>query len=351
MNAVASPTPVHDSPPSGGSRLRILHLVEPAWRDWSGRAGGSDGAVLLCAEAIRSTPQFDHTPLLIGGADAEAAAASMGLATTDRIHPVRNSAAIMVRSLQRFVEDRGPFDLFHVWDPLHPGRAAAVAQDAPAFETRNNTLCWSNPDAAVTNFFGETTGFVPAGLAPVQRWSRRQLRESLSFEHDDVLIAVLSDRPGESVAQRLLWTMAMLRLIGVPASAVVPSTVRKAEHLRVLNSQMGSPGGLAIVREPVTSLLSACDVAVLLEGGTFAGGLALVRAALSLGVPVAAPRPCLDGLPAELVSSLVLEGRTARHMHEALLRALAARPLPAIPPSPTPLSVACRQSWLQEAPR
>jgi hypothetical protein len=135
-----------------------------------------------------------------------------------------------------------------------------------------------------------------ARFEPTEGRSRRELRAALGAGESERLIFPIASPWDALDAQRFVFMIGLLRVIGIEASAIVPAQAWRLAEARVFRRRSGLGTRLLVVDGPMTPWLGACDAAFAdsagLRGrvGTFVprGAMrVLMAAATSCGVPVA----------------------------------------------------------------
>lgn len=341
--------------------MRVLHLLDPA-------VCGDEGP-LACATAVHATREgardFSHHVWLIGRDSDERRCWSLGLLTTDRVHP-RPCAFVgpdpTVRALRRLRAARAgrspewPPDLIQCWSLSglriarsvfgagtgSPARCAVLLRPperVPSSATDSGlatgreviaTIDESTRRAAATVLGGSRLhnadrwlpairllappAFPPGGPASVDRAALRQM---LGLHDSDVAIALLADPPDRADAQRLAFALGVVSAVGRRATLLVrsgSSSERRAAAYLLAHQRRW---GMVAADLSLPELLGACDMAVI-DASQNSGpnatptcGPTAVSLAVSMGVPVVSPTPFFRGWPVLAAPSRSLGGLAA----------------------------------------
>jgi hypothetical protein len=333
---------------------RVLHVIEPGS---SLACSGSDAACLWLLTLIAQTPGLCHDVLVLGTQRDEEHLLALGIDTTDRITPLRGDPVLASRALERFIACRGGADATLAWttragDALRAARAPnlrlaslAVAAGPGAGVKREESARESDPLPAGAK--GETPSRSPEAQAteqgdigrmtgpdempappseadaharsgvwplPPRVHGRDDLRRALEIEDHEVVIAFISDRPEHTDPRVLIWAIDMLRLIGVPATALASSRAPAMTPARRMMPMARMGVGLIEVDGPTTPFMPACDILIAVGASrrmpgapeVTAPAALLARAALVQGSPVLA----LESVARLAPSALTLEAMT-----------------------------------------
>lgn len=257
--------------PSAGQR--VLHLVEP----WAGpptgrshRGAGQDALTAACS--LCAGPE--DTTLVIGPARALRRAAAAGLRPQAAICPPLARVEFAARAVRRYIRAAGPFDAAVCWGGRVGRLAPAVARLLPSvrvasFEDASSAASIMPPDSSRTE-------------VAARRW-----REARGLSPDDVLIALLDDPASFPSARKFAFILGALEVSGMRPVGLVPSGTSELARARRFRRSVGLRNRLLIADRPLTSILAACDLGLLL-GPVAAPGPArfLLHLAGAAGVPV-----------------------------------------------------------------
>lgn len=310
-------------------------MVQPWCPSPSGATRGPatdscDAGLRACASTLQDLTDFSHSVLALCGATGAARAHALGLERFDRLAPVLGRPALATRAFHRYVAERGPFDLIHLWGAsltcLEPSR------------TSTQGVAWSDLNRGEVRVL---RGFEAGGaesawempLASVMERERRNLlasreatRTRLGLAPDDIALALLADPPDSAQVTRFSFLATLLRVSGLRVVAVVNSHGLEARRGLISRRTDLLERAPIIIDGPIQGVLGACDVAICAPGTRFCTApepatwrqASLVRVALDLGVPVVTPTREL--LPEHLTATLL-----ARSPHPAALARVLAR--------------------------
>lgn len=313
------------NPGAEGRRPRILHVIEPGS---TLSPSGSDAACLWLRTLIAQTPALHHEVLALGTQHDEDHLLAMGVDTTDRITPVRGRPLHAASAVERFAARRAKPDITLAWSVeaglacqgarTHDLRLAlvrrAIETGPKAVRARPGGAAdqTASPGDAGPGAEGRGAGVWPL---PAQARSREDIRTALEIENHELIVAVLSDRPGHADPRVLIWAVDMLRLIGIPATALASSLSRTVSPARRMMAKARMGVGMIVVDGPLTELMPACDVLVVTgdpgmnkapDGGEGAGVgscVLLARAGLVQGSPVLALPQVVEAAPGAIAVS------------------------------------------------
>lgn len=308
--------------------MRILHLLDPAHC-------GDEG--LLCAAGLmRGSGAYPthHEAWLLGGEHDERRAWSLGIPTTDRIHPRAHADALPgLRRLWAARRAASAPDIVQCYS-LHALRLAravfGVARVAlitrPPLDARTFTPASDLELASgreVIAAFDEATRRSLAPLVGVgghqdaARWlptirlleppafghggpvavDRAAIRESLGLDPADVAIAWLADPPAAIDAAHVAYSGAVLHATGHRAVSLVRRGARDERRAAAYLRTHARRWGMLLVDCSLPELLGAADVCVVETSPAAAThprltpcGPVAASLALSMGVPIAAAR-------------------------------------------------------------
>jgi hypothetical protein len=287
---------------------RVLHIVEPAWRDEHlglGRFGGSDAAAIACAAAVRGLGHLEHHAIIIGDSLSIDRCRRLGLTTENRISAPMRFPRLAARAMRRVVRSRVGFDATIAWgEPLR----CIVEQLGPEAGERVVIDLELTDNSPVPSL----GALVPtAGHAAEHK---RSVRGQLGIAPDAIVIGFLADPPARGDAARMQFFNSLMVVAGIDIHVLVSDQSAGIE--RALSPTRTSYTG----REPIVTTLpmaaraAACDLCVhglgsrIDTGGgrgqnaTF-GDRVLVQEVLARGVPVVSSAP--NVLPVELEKTLL----------------------------------------------
>lgn len=294
--------PATNPPPLGAKRPRVLHVVQP----WSPpldflpgctRADQCDASVLAAIEAM-SVPGVEHSVLLLAGSQGAQRAKALGLRQFDRLAPAMGKPSLAARLFARYADERGPFDLVHLWgehlariEPWHPSiRAVALTNLEQGSLHLLSALGTRTTQAEGT--------LPPLSLSLRTRSSRLnarpRLREQFDLRDDDIALALIADPPTDASTARFTFLASLLSVSGLRVVAIVNSHGREVARGLADRRRKLLGRDPIIVDDPMLSFLPACDVAVFAPGTRFSDvperatwrTRAMTSLALHLDVPV-----------------------------------------------------------------
>jgi hypothetical protein len=305
--------------------MHILHLLDPA------RCG--DEGILACrASAAAASPDDPSPPQrhefwIIGSAADERRARTLGICTSDRIHPRARAGA--GRALRTLIRTRAVFpDIVQAWslDALElarecfgdrdgPARVAVISHTPPAgpssppadertSRAAHEVICtfdratcaWLAP--AGTASWGpsinllEAPAFPPGGPLAIERAA---LRNRLGLDGSDIAVAVLADPPGALDAAGAMFTAGVLHALGHRTVFLIRRGARHERRAAAYQRAHARRWGMLLCDLLLPELLAAADVALIERaaphGDSPTCGPVALSLALSMGVPIAsAPR-------------------------------------------------------------
>lgn len=255
--------------------FRVLHLID--------EQGTGDAAIMACAAVVRALPHVRHGVCLIGSSEFERRAASLGLATTDRIVPPLGRTPLAWRGLRRFLRDRGRPDLVHAWSD--DGRRLARLAGGGALP------CVTVPAPACAR---------PRQPDPA---TRAALRTAMGVGPTDPVLLLAGEGP-DLDAMRFIFLLGLLAQADVRAIGLVPrGAARLARALR-FHRRLGRGEPLLIASRPAADLADVADVAVWT-------GPALAPTNAAVSVPSAAHVACLQAAGVPVVAPYGAMGAAA----------------------------------------
>ncbi|MCC6676580.1 MAG: hypothetical protein IT436_05495 [Phycisphaerales bacterium] len=282
---------------------RVLHVIEP-WagpaKSWLAGGTGSDALTVACGLVCASDPA--SRVLLLGPTRAESRAAAIGVMTTDSVCPPAARPELARAAARRFIRSSGPFDAAVCWGRRAGRLARAIARDIPAVSVATLGTAHSGRSNQP-----DLPGFGSPRSTDLGD-DRRLWRQEHRLGEYDVLIALLDEPSHAPNARRFMFILGTLEVAGRVAVGMLPTGTFESARARRFRRAVGLRTRVIIADRPVPSLLSVCDIGVLLgpfddsprpEGSS--AGVARFNAmlAMSAGLPVVtAEVPGItDGLP------------------------------------------------------
>jgi hypothetical protein len=328
--------------------MHILHLLDPA-------LCGDEGMLACHNLTVDPHPETHHEFYLLGSAADERRAWSLGIPTTDRIHPrTLGSNAPALRRLIRSHNVRpdvvqcwslNAFELAReVFDP-YPGGPARVAvicnppRDAHTSQldrpAAGETICALDLHTRATlahmmsippdeNRWAPAIHLLEPPAFTVTLANRQSIRDSLDLDPTDIAIAPLADLPSTLDAMSAIFTAGVLHALGHRAVFLIRRGAQQERRAANYLRNHAQRWGMILCDLSLPDFLAAADIALVERAHSSAQhptptcGPIAVSLALSMGIPVASTRHTFTSghsAPGEpwpvLVSNAKGLGRTA----------------------------------------
>ncbi|MBK7406054.1 MAG: hypothetical protein IPJ41_15945 [Phycisphaerales bacterium] len=250
--------------------------------------------MIQCAGSLAAAGGGGHAVLLLGDSDAARHAATLGLWADAWYSPPLGEPMLAWRAVLRTLRSLGPFDAIQPW----------------------TEGAWR----VCRRVSSRLTGGVPDGepdCRPTMLGEAREaIREALGVGEAVPLVGLLADPPWLADARRFVYMIGLLDVAGIPIAGVADPRTAHLARSRRFHAEAGVSWRLLTPAAPLTAMLHACDLAVLVPPNPHRALHASERAwarwsiarSHALGVPVIAasawladvpsPRSCLEMLDA-----------------------------------------------------
>ncbi|MCB9844395.1 MAG: glycosyltransferase family 1 protein [Phycisphaeraceae bacterium] len=123
--------------------------------------------------------------------------------------------------------------------------------------------------------------------------SRSRLRGALDFDDERLVILLLDPCPDSRTATRFVFLTTMMWAVGLRVAGLMVRGPQAVSRARLLHRRSGARAPIALIDAPLSALVPASDVGVVMAGAGARAGLGaiamLVAHAHSCGVPVVSP--------------------------------------------------------------
>jgi hypothetical protein len=247
-----------------GETPSILHLVRPATllekpalglgrRRWS---MGSDAGVMACRAVVAATPQLEHKVIVIGGGAAGARVAELGLAATARMAPPMGRAEMAGPALTRWIKAYGSPRVVQGWGAEFGGlrgRTGAARVSWCVADMEQGVLearleQWPPVTSAMTPWLGGD------GAGAAVRGS--------GGEKGVWRVALLGDPPGAMDSLAFVYSLTILHVAGIRATAVIPKGAGRLDRTLRHIAGGGYLHRVELLEGSVMAALGGCDLAI-----------------------------------------------------------------------------------------
>lgn len=256
------------------NRPGLMHVVVPHSQ---AAPGCDDSSVIACARASGGLPA-----LIVGNAEAERRAHTLGLQSWDRVCPALHRATLRSPS-----PDHGPAALVRA---RAPRRLVAWGTHAGVLAHRLGARLDLPVSVVSLRPHAEFPGYPACEAPPLD--SREALRAELGLGPDDVAIALADDPPEAGNATRLAFIAGLLALANPErrAVALAPRGSALDDRARRFHAAARSAEPFVLLDAPTAVLWPALDIAVLTAPAPLPhASIAHASILLASGVPVVGP--------------------------------------------------------------